>query len=188
MSVRLSELNLASLQNRTDPNRWGIGTARDRHLYSDEKYWYKIWGKDFLRSSLYVSGTEYKGIGHLRQPHGFEVGLFPPHLSKGFVCFIEDDEGLIRGYVTKAGKISDYVPSDFAKDVFDSCIRTGWVFSDLGNKNVVIIDGQHSLIDFDTHLVSLEALDIAFEEEKGCLRPHVSPEFRALLRKYIASI
>ncbi len=92
----------------------------------------------------------------------------------------------MRGYVTKTGTEPDVVPGSFAREIFDACVRTGWVFSDLGRKNVIIIDGRPSLIDFDTHLVTLKGLNIESEEKRGALRPHVSPVFRDLLRQHIS--
>ena len=43
---------------------------------------------------------------------------------------------------------------------------------------MVVIDGCYSLIDYDTHLTCLRRLDVLFEKQKGCLRPHVAPRYR----------
>ncbi|WP_298334892.1 hypothetical protein [uncultured Erythrobacter sp.] len=168
----------------TSDDRWGADTPRDRHVYCDDTYWYKVWGPDYLAKSGCFYGNQYKLLGDIKEPHGFAVGFFSENIASAFVSYIYDENEKVRGYVTRAGTMSQVIPNDFVEAVFNACVRSGWVFSDLGWKNVITVDGRPSLIDFDSHLASLAHLDLEFEEASGALRPHVAPRFRKLLRSY----
>ena len=181
----LSDIDFTTLEKKTSEDRWGAGTARDRLIYRDADLWYKTWGPEYLKKSCYAAGGQFHGVESHNQPHGFEVGLFTPDISCAFVEFIHDETGAIRGYVSKTGEHPDVVPSDFIHSVFRACLRVGWVFSDLGSKNIILTDRGLSLIDFDTHLVSLNDFDIPFEERTGTLRPHVLPLFSKLVLDHV---
>ncbi|MEM1051360.1 MAG: hypothetical protein AAGI28_04620 [Pseudomonadota bacterium] len=185
--MKLSDIDFSSLRNMTSDDRWGAGTPRDRHVFCDHAYWYKTWGNEYLSKSGCVYGNRHKTLGGAKEPHGFEVGLFCEDIASAFVSYIYDEDENVRGYVTRAGTMSEVIPTEFVDAVFNACVKSGWVFSDLGWKNVITVDGRPSLIDFDSHLASLEHLDVEFEEASGALRPHVAPRFRTLLRSYIAN-
>ncbi len=185
--MRLADLDLDRLDDCTPENRWGAGTERDRFLYRDDRYWYKIWGPLYLAASPYASGGKFhKHPAPLRQPHGFEVGLFTPEISGAFETFICDEDNIVRGYVTRAGRKPRKVTDTFVESVFQACVASGWAYGDFCYNNVVEVDTQLSLIDFDTHLTKFDTMDIAFEEEKGALRPHVFPAFRDLILSELA--
>lgn len=180
--MRLEALDLDKLENCTSNNRWGAGGERDRHLYRDDRYWYKIWGPRFLELSPYVEdGKFFKHKIPLKKPHGFEVGLFTREISSAFECFLYDENEVVRGYITKAGKKTSDIGSGFIDAVFRACVGCGWIYGDFCYNNVVEIDGNLSLIDFDTDLTKLDMLDVEFEKTKGALRSHVFSEFREMI-------
>lgn len=182
----ISELDLSLLEDCTSTERWGANTPRDRKLYRDTRFWYKLWGPDFLRSSPYVVGSKFIKLGPLaKKPQGFDVGLYTQETAAAFVEFISDEGGTVLGYVTKRGDHSKVVTDDFILKVFEACRTSGWLYSDFCFNNVISVDGQLSLIDFDTHLSKMDCLDLEFEREKGGLRPHVFPGFRDLVEAYI---
>lgn len=174
----LSEIDFGRLEDVTDPDRWGVNTHHDRWLYRDEHYYYKVWGEHFIENTRGAVGAEFKLIEGLDDIHGFEVGLFKPGICRAFRELIRDEQGRVRGYVTRRGAHLDSVPDEFADRVFEAGLECGWLFSDLKEQNVVLVDGVCSLIDYDTHLTSLEHFDPEFEGINGCLRSHVAPRYR----------
>lgn len=184
--MRLADLDLERLEDCTPENRWGAGTDRDRCLYRDDRYWYKVWGPRYLAASPYASGGRFhKHPVPLTQPHGFEVGLFTPEISGAFESFIYDENDAVRGYVTRAGRKPHKVSDDFVKSVYRACMACGWVYADFCVNNIVEINGQSSLIDFDTHLTNFYSIDLDFERQKGALRSHVNGYFRSLVEEYV---
>lgn len=179
----LSEIDFESLEDVTSPDRWGADTHRDRRLFRDRHHYYKVWGDRFLETTRGAVGSEFKLIHGLRNVHGFEVGLFKPGLCRAFREPIRDAQGNVRGYVTRRGEHPDEIPDAFADLVFESALECGWLFSDLKEENVVIVDGVCSLIDYDTHLTCLEHFDTGFETMYGSLRPHVAPRYRDRILK-----
>lgn len=184
--MRLADLDLERLEDCTPENRWGAGGERDRFLYRDDGYWYKIWGPRYLEVSPYASGGRFhKHPVPLTQPHGFEVGLFTPDISGAFETFIFDENDAVRGYVTRAGRKPREVTGEFVESVYRACIACGWVYADFCMNNIVDIGGRLSLIDFDTHLTSLDGMDLHFENSKGALRDHVDDYFRNLIEENV---
>lgn len=183
----LSKLNFEYLENVTSADRWGANTARDRLLFRDENYYYKVWGKDYIGTTVAAIGSAFCRVEGLRGIHGFEVGLLRPDLCEAFCELITDEEGTVRGYITRRGKHPDQVPDEFVDRLFQASIDSGWLFSDLKEGNVVIVDGVYSLIDYDTHLTCLKHIDAEFEEKNGCLRPHVTPRYRRSILNYLAN-
>ncbi len=177
----LSEIDYGSLSEITDLDRWGAGTAKDRRVFKGSVYSYKLWSKSYIEDTHCVIGNRFRRVDGLKTIHGFQVGLYTPEISSAFVDLIYDDDGIVRGYATKIGEHPLVVPEDFSLAVFSACVKCGWIFSDLCEKNIIIVDGGYSLIDYDTHLVSLRELDKEFEEKEGALRPHILPKFRSLL-------
>lgn len=181
----LSSIDFASLEDRTDPGRWGVGTDRDRKIYYGDNRWFKIWGEKYMAATVAAVGGEFKTIDGLDTLHGFQVGLYNRMIASAFIEYIVDGNDLIRGYVTADGPTLKAPPdSQFVKNMFNACVHSGWVYSDFCNSNIISVNGTLSLIDFDTHLVKLDMLDVEFEKKHGALRPHVVPLFRSLLLEH----
>jgi len=183
--MRLSDIDFEILENCTDPDRWGAGGDMDRLIYRNAEYYYKIWEKSYIEKTVAAVGNRFVPIRGLSLLHGFEVGLYNGDISSAFVEWIEDADGCIRGYVTKRGVCPKHIPGDFVDKVIKSSFDCGWTYSDLKSGNIVVADGFISLIDFDTHLVFLGQMDVEFEREKGCLRPHVNDRFRNAILSYL---
>jgi len=184
----LRDINLEELQDRTPTNSWGTGTDRERKLYFGDGRWYKIWGPKYLELTAAAVGSQFVGIPDLKSMHGYEVGLYDPTNAGALIDFIRDEQNALRGYITKDGAVSSGgLPKEFVENLYATGLDCGWFYSDLCNSNVVIVDGHHSLIDFDTHLVNVDQFDVEFEKEKGSLRDHVDPYFRHLLLKKFGS-
>jgi len=186
--LRLSLIDFENLVDVNSESRWGRGSKFDRLLYRDEKYWYKVWGKDFLPSSPYVSSGKFHGhYPQLKEPHGFQVGLFTPLNSSAFHSFLYDDDDNVRGYVSVAGDPvrSEDLTMTFVEDFFQQCIDSGWLYSDFCFPNLVKIGGKISLIDFDTHLTDIRNFDREFEIALGALRPHIEDNFRKLIESLL---
>jgi len=181
----IEDIDSKALENVTSAERWGADTHRDRFLYRDEKFYYKIWGDNYIATTCAAVGSSFKGVKGLRNIHGFEVGLYVPEVSKALVDFITDEGGRIRGYVTHRGTHPSEVPESFVDALFESSVKSGWVYSDLKPQNLVVFNGTCSLIDFDTHLSCLQLLDIEFEKEHGCLRAFTSPLYRAKILEFL---
>jgi hypothetical protein len=185
--MQLGEIDLASLEEVSKPTRWGVGTDRDRRIYRDNSFYYKIWGKNYLAQTLAAVGSEFRKICGLTTIHGLEAGLLTPQITTALVDIIIDEIGIVRGYITLRGAHPKEIPDDFADLVFDASVKSGWIFSDLKAENVVIIKNQCSLIDLDTHLSLLAKLDEHFETQFGCFRAHVTPRYRSHVLKFLRS-
>lgn len=185
MRFNLEDIGFADLVDVTPARTWGKGTPRERSLFRDTNYFYKIWGPDYLSSTVYSDhGSFHHHPEPLQLPHGFEVGLYSAANSSAFVGHIYSNEGSVRGYVTKAGE-KKRISQEFAELVFEACVSVGWVYSDFCANNVTMVDGRLSLIDFDTHLSRIEGMSVAFEQTHGALRSHVDPYFRQLLLNHL---
>jgi len=178
----LRDVELTELQDRTPANSWGTGTDRERKIYFGDGKWYKVWGPKYLSLTAAAIGNRFVGISGLKTLHGYEVGLYDSSNSGALIDFIRDDDNALRGYITRDGTMSEgRLPKQFVENLFATGLDSGWLYSDLCNSNVIVVDGQHSLIDFDTHLVNVAEFDVAFEKKSGALRDHVDPYFRQLL-------
>ncbi len=184
----LRDIRLNELQDRTPSNSWGAGTDRERKLYFGGDRWYKVWGPNYLALTAAAVGSRFVGIEDLNTLHGYDVGLYDPTNSGALVDFIRDDQSALRGYITKNGSVSSGgFPKEFVENLYASGLDCGWLYSDLCNSNVIVVDGHYSLIDFDTHLVNVDQFNVEFEKAKGALRDHVDPYFRSLLLKKFSS-
>jgi hypothetical protein len=194
--MRLEAIDLSALEDRSRPNRWGAGQWDDRRLFFESKraFWYKIWSNKYIRELKHVRHGKYELVQQDNNSlPGFDLGIFDSSIASAFVDFVWDDVGDLRGYVTRDGACPPErnvagggVPSSFAKLCFDRMIATGWISTDFCAANVAIVDGKPSLIDFDTALTDVSALDMDFERENGSLRPHVDKHFAELISAFIA--
>lgn len=185
--MQLEDIDFSVLTPKYASDRWGAGSARDRKIYSDDHLFYKVWSDTYVANTPAAIGNKFKRIEGLSELHGFAVGLFNSDIASAFVEYIRDSKEIIRGYVSHAGVHPDYVPDAFADLLFEACKKSGWVFSDLKPQNVIEFNSKLSLIDFDSHLCRLEAIDVDFEVRSGCLRPHVCDRFQAHIRATLSS-
>lgn len=186
--MRLSDLDLQAMEDRTGSNRWGAGDPRqDRRLYYASGKWIKLWDVAFTDAQSFVSDGQHVDIGLPlnNQLLGFRVGFFDRHNSTAFSDFIYDDEGLLRGYVCSDGKPVDEIPSWFARECAEKCIRLGWVMADFRATNVISLDGKISLIDFDSHFCKLDTLDLEYERKRGCLSPLKDRYFAGIIEGHV---
>ena len=178
----LRDVDTTRLQIYTPANQWGKGTDRERLIYRDDRYWYKIWGENYLKETPYSSAGCFKKFSHQPvYPHGFEIDFFTPEISTAFKEFIYDNTGVVRGYITLAGNQPKVIHKNFISAVFASCIKTGWIYSDFCWNNIIEINGNLSLIDFDTHFTKISTFVPEFEKDYGALRGHVIDEYRNLI-------
>jgi hypothetical protein len=178
----LSELELDSMQEMSRESRWGKGTEKDRRTYRDSSgLWYKVWGREY-RPDCYIQRDRWCSFAsETGMPSFFLSGLYNCELSGAFVDHISDDDGFIRGYITREGVHPDFVPDEFCLQVFELGLSVGYLCSDLTEMNVVEVGGRLSLIDYDSHIVCCEELDPGFQREHGVLRPFLPEYYRRLV-------
>lgn len=183
----LEQIDFSSLTDKTKAHRWGAGDPLlDRHIYSDGKFWYKIWDRRYTANLRAVRGNTYDLLSSANNSlHGFDVGFYDNECASAFCEFIHDHEGVLRGYITKHGDpLSKAAADSFLLRTFAKCLETGWVPTDVCHNNLVLIDDRISFIDYDSHFTSLADLDRDFELAEGSLRSHVYSLFRGLVYSY----
>lgn len=183
--MRFEDVPFEELEEVSDPARWGAGGSRDRRLYRNSSHYFKVWGPSYLSETCAAIGDEFVIVPNLSDLHGNVVGLFSPLIASAVEDYIYDDSLVLRGYVARCGAEVDDIPCEFADSVFNEGIRCGWFFSDLKPGNVVSVNGRFSLIDLDTHLSNVEKLNLAFEQQFGCLREHLDGRYTDMIYRYV---
>lgn len=183
----LKSLDLKKLQMRSSDSRWGAGDPyRDRLLYCDAEYWYKVWDPKYIQALPIAIGERFlRRSSQNNTLPGFDLGVFNEDVASAFVDFIIDDNENLCGYVTKRGEPPSVIAHSFAQMFAERCINAGWIYSDFCHNNMIDINGKISLIDFDSHFTKLADLSIPFEKEKGCLREHVHSVFRDIIEREV---
>jgi hypothetical protein len=185
--MRLSDLDFSAMLDRSNPKRWGAGDpSQDRRLYCNDSFWFKILAPEYIQSQSYISNGKYVDLGSKTNDlFGFRIGYFDETNASAFVDFIYDHEGVLRGYVSRAGQVLSAVPREFARAAAQRSIDTGWVMADLGSANVVDVAGKLSMIDYDTHFCELGTIDLDYERLNGCFARFRDPYYAGLLEGYI---
>ncbi len=185
--MRLESIDFNKLEAITKQNAWGSGNPyRERLHYRDERYWYKLWDPKYIQSlPVAIGETYFRRSFRNNSLHGFDVGLFDATNTPAFVDFIYDNRENLRGYIVGVGHPPSTIDPTFILNFACRCISAGWVYSDFCFNNIIECDGKLSIIDFDSHLSSLEKLSIKFERERGSLRPHVFELFRNKIESYL---
>lgn len=166
---------------------WGEGNPnQEREFYVYENKFYKLWGKNYTIKDLYISNGKYIGWRYSSDKKGIaaiDIGFMCDDIAPGFVDLIWDQDGNCRGYIMLKGDPIEFIPDEFYKKICNISLMKGFLHTDLTPKNIAIFDGVPGLIDFDTPLTKISALDISFETSNGVLRNHIDPRYRAFALK-----
>lgn len=187
--MRLAEIDFGTMEEWSRPKRWGAGDpSQDRRIFCAGERWYKVWEPDYIRSQSYIADGKYVSVlAAADRLLGFAVGFFDAGNASALLDFIYDDNGVLRGYVTRQGTAVSQIPRPFLEEAANRSITCGWVMADVTLANVVEIDGGLSFIDFDSHFCELDTLNIAYERERGCLSSYKDPYFAGLIEGHVAA-
>ena len=123
---------------------------RERAVYYDDESYYKFWVREWEHSRV--------------AQHGFKVGYYDDELASAFDSFIVDVDGAHLGYKMKKGesvggsrdgwqnlikKTSELQRKKFIKNIFQRSLEYSCLVSDMCPANVVICEGNISLIDYE---------------------------------------
>jgi hypothetical protein len=187
--MRLSDLDLASMDDRSSPDRWGADDPQlDRRVYFHGDLWYKVWPPEYTLSQCYISCGDEIPVGLNGTLLGFHVGYFNQSISSAFVDFIHDENDFLRGYVTRNGRLVENIPVDFSRQTALRAIATGWVMADVRASNVIELNGALSLIDFDSQFTLLETFDLPHERKKGSISALIDPYFAGFIEGHVMSM
>ena len=144
--VQLSELDLKNdriEKTRDKLDRVVDGENHGRAVYFDgeNKLWYKVFHKDYIRRQNFITALEA----------GFYDKLAP-----ALIGLIYESDGIV-GYVTKDGKrLSSealnfkVIPEDFLTLLKEIIKDTNLFYYDLVPLNIIKVDGKLSLIDLES--------------------------------------
>lgn len=193
--MKIGELSFDSLTNISASNRWVGDAHTDRRIYTDGVLIYKLWSRLYIEGQTFVQGDVYLPVSKPTCLHGFDVNFYREDIAAAFKEFIEDEDGYILGYITSVGMPIlrfDDIDGIYLKDiesflerVWDRCLETDWIPSDICIKNMVKCGDQISLIDYDTHFSRVSQLDVQFEKLEGCLRMHTAPFVRGCVKGFL---
>lgn len=191
-------INWTKLEELNIEQSWGQGNDKlDRHFFKDDQYFYKVWSRDYVVKNLIIDGGEFVQHRFRNETSGIaaiDLGLITGATCCALVDVLWDEVGACRGYITKIGiplTERSQIPTNFLKLICDVSTKSGFAFSDFALKNMVMIDGQCSLIDIDAVPSRISNMDLDFDLQNGALRPHVDADYRIFLldaRYYYANI
>jgi len=143
--IQLTDINFEQLncvKNKLHRVVDGVNHGRAIYHDSDNKLYYKIFHAEYCRVNNFRKAIE----------SNFFEGLAPALIS-----LIMDGVGNIIGYVTKEGPLlsanefdSHLIPRDFFRILKNRIKESGMFFYDLVPHNIILIDGEPSLIDLES--------------------------------------
>jgi len=121
-------------------------------IYSDEFYFYKIWGKYTPLTYFIQNGLDYIWMGKDKLP-SVKMGMINDELCPALVDFIYDGY-ICVGYKTHKGihpavdlPFNEYLA--FVDKLVDTSEKTGYGYVDIHQYNMIILNGKLSLIDLN---------------------------------------
>jgi hypothetical protein len=126
-------------------------------VYTDHSYYYKLWTIEYSDPHYYIDGLDPIWVGYDKLA-ALELGLINSTISSAF-CDLIYDADRVCGYVTKAGStnISQVDQISFLKKLAEFSISIGYTFTDI-DSNLIKLDGEISLIDYEDVPISIESL------------------------------
>jgi hypothetical protein len=188
--MRLEDIDFNRLQVFPYAFAWQTGVQK-RFLYTDNKFFYKIWSKNYFINKLIIHGNKYQALTSSDSFHiaTVAVGLVNKSICPALVDVIIDDTNICRGYVTLKGQIvnaNEAISDAYIKRVFLSTISSGYVFSDFKAQNIINVNGELSVIDLDSPPSLLSNLDLEFQKTDGFLRKGLSTCYSGLVLSYFS--
>lgn len=156
--------------------RWG----EDRKsFYQKEGVIYKLVDKMAGLDFFYFS----KGRKHLTGIDSIDIGFVDENTSPAFLGVLLQEDKVV-GYAMKKGEkveSESELTSAFLSSVFRKTLSTGYAFADFGVNNIVRVDDEFSLIDYESSMVRLEGLDPLYNYKYGCYRKHILPAYKLFI-------
>ncbi len=172
-ALNLEDINMSDLMLVKTVRIRHSGAIRQVYKHKNNLHFYKIWS------------TSYKTFFTKALQAGFYDKLTP------LVALIYDEEGICRGYVTKAGvtahssslktfglKIAsvdsqtDKAYKEFYALLLKTIMQTGYVYNDLTSNNVIFIDGEYKLIDLEA-VIPIKLVSKAAQYARFCPRDYM---------------
>ncbi len=199
-SIQISEIDFSKLSVVTYRSRQLAryierNEELPRAVFHDDRYFYKIWRRDYTGHRRVALGTEIvtvpaidaEGVERL---WGFHTGLFDHELCPAYVGGIYNGSKLV-GYRTLAGtpvtRFPQWQPKyrRFLNRLAKNTWRSGFAHSDFKARNLIRLpNGQLSLIDFDGQLRTLYNFAPEVEHRRGALRRFIVHGYRELLIRF----
>tara|TARA_R100000008_G_C3550833_1_gene150312 strand:- start:140 stop:835 length:696 start_codon:yes stop_codon:yes gene_type:complete len=127
-----------------------VHEKRERSVFHDSKFYYKIWKKDWEHSRV--------------TRHAFNIGYYDESIVPAFDSMIVDADGVDMGYCMLIGKLAGRTNKSWSKLVqkttyeqrveflltlLEKSMEHEMTVADMAPQNVVMIDGKISLIDLE---------------------------------------
>jgi len=154
--INIEKLNIIKSKSNHFINGFSNNENHSRSVYSDNKYFYKIWDKNYV----------YR--------ENFDIAVKKIFSKYNIACslysVIVDEEGFTVGYITKKGKPISKCPMtycNFFNLLKKSLALSGYFYSDLVSSNVVLINEEPSLIDLESfyHISLYDSLNNCNHEQ-----------------------
>lgn len=145
--MQLNKINFSSLTT--------VKETRDRSLYSDDNFFYKLWthrtGPFIIQDGLNLMWQGFNQIA------SYKVGLVNAQTCPALYDFIYDNDFCI-GYITHRGTpVNDYNEFTlFVDKLVHQSIVCQYGYVDVNINNVIIYQNQISMIDFDFAPIKLD--------------------------------
>jgi hypothetical protein len=145
----MRSININELSDKLVPSNL-IHQKRERAVYKSGNEYYKIWVRAWEHS---------KAVRH-----ALNIGFYDEALTSGLTALIVDDD-LDVGYAMKAGKLigkssdnwqvlikntTGQQRFDFIQTVFNRAVKHKCILDDMAPSNVILLDGNISLIDLES--------------------------------------
>ena len=166
--INIKKLNIVKNKSKHFINGFLNNENHSRTVYSDNKYFYKIWDKDYVYRKNFDIAVEK---------------IFSKYNIACSLCsIIINKEGATVGYVTKKGELSSKCPMayyNFFNLLKKSLVSTSYFYSDLVSSNVALINGTPSLIDLESfYHISL------YDDLNNCSHEKIKPkEWNEFIKK-----